>query len=89
MFRGTERSVEMPVVPSFMTCDLCDFLGDGLTLPLPRKGQFFDAQHGTFRHHSCSVLAACRCKLLVAVRNSKILPRFTVLEVDLMKLINL
>ena len=36
VFRGTERSVEMPVVPSFMTCDLCDFLGDGLTLETQR-----------------------------------------------------
>ena len=34
-FGGTERSVETPVLPSFVTCDLCDFLGEGLTLGGP------------------------------------------------------
>ena len=36
VFGRTERSVEMPVVPSFMTCDLCHFLGEGLTLETQR-----------------------------------------------------
>ena len=36
VFRGTERSVKMPVVPWVMTCGLCGFLGDAFTLETQR-----------------------------------------------------
>ena len=62
MFRGTERSVEMPVVPSFMTCDLCDFLGDALTLGRSTDTYFFDAQDGQPWSTSDCVLAVCSCE---------------------------
>ena len=87
VFRGTERSVEMPVVPSFMTCDLCVFLGDALTLGRSTDTYFFDAQDGQPWSSSACVLAACRCKLLVLLRNSKFLYCFILLEVESTKML--
>ena len=52
----------MPVVPSFMTCDLCDFLGDALTLGRSTDTYFFDAQDGQPWSTSDCVLAVCSCE---------------------------
>ena len=44
----------MPVVPWFMTCDLCDFLGDALTLGRSTDTYFFDAR-GVFARGAAKV----------------------------------
>ena len=85
VFKSVESMVKCPSSPAMTTDDIGHDLCHVLTLGRSTGTQFFDPLLRSPLPGSCSVLAVCRCKLLLAVCNSRLAISCLVLEVDLMK----